>query len=57
MIGAPDSTWEEMVANGAAYYTGYGSGEVFWTLVAVAICVITIIAGGIGEGKAYKRNE
>ena len=53
-MGAPDSSWEELVANGAAYYTGYGSGEVLWTIIAAAICVLAIIVGGMQESKSYK---
>ena len=55
MIGAPEASWEQLVTDQAAYYTGVGSGEVFWTLLAAAICVVAIIAGGIQEGRSFKR--
>ena len=56
MIGAPEgSSWSQMLADQAAYYTGYGSGEVFWTLVAAAICVIAILVGGIQEGRSFRK--
>lgn len=55
MIGAPEAGWEQLVADQAAYYTGYGSGEMFWTLVAAAICIIAIIVGSIQEGRSFKK--
>jgi len=55
MIGAPEASWEQLVTDQAAYYTGYGSGELFWTLVAAAICIITIVVGGIQEGRSFKK--
>ena len=57
MIGAPEASWTQLLADQAAYYTGYGSGEVFWTLVAAAICVIAIVVGGIQEGRSFKKMD
>lgn len=55
MIGAPEAGWEQLVADQAAMYTGVGSGEAFWTILCAAICVITIIVGGVQEGRSFKR--
>lgn len=55
MIGAPEASWTQMVTDQAAYYTGYGSGELFWTAVAAAICIITIIVGGVQESRSFKK--
>lgn len=55
MIGAPEATWSELLANQAAYYTGYGSGELFWTVIAAAITVIAIIVGMVQESRSFKK--
>lgn len=55
MVGAPEASWNEMLANQAAYYTGYGSGELFWTVVAAAICVIAIVVGMVQESRSFKK--
>lgn len=38
-----------------AYYTGYGVGEVFWLIVAVALCVVPLVVGSRHELDAYKK--
>ena len=49
MMGAPfEGSWDEVA--GAAIYTGAGSGELLWLIVAAAICGLAIIIGGIQEG-------
>lgn len=56
MMGAPfEGSWDE--AAGAAIYTGAGSGELLWLIVAAAICGLAIIIGGIQEGASYRRLE
>ena len=55
MVGAPEATWTEMLAIQSAYYTGYGSGELFWTVVAAAICVIAIVVGMVQESRSFKK--
>ena len=38
-MGSPfdTGTWDGVIG---AYYTGYGSGEMMWLLVAIAFCVV-----------------
>jgi len=56
IIGAPfEGTWD--AAAGAAIYPAAGSGELIWTIIAAAICVLAIIIGGIQEGGSYRRLE
>lgn len=56
MVGSPvEGTWDSVA--GAAYYTGAGSGELIWTIIAAAICVIAILVGGAHEARSYKRME
>ncbi|WP_165586950.1 hypothetical protein [Pseudaestuariivita atlantica] len=38
-----------------AYYTGYGSGEMLWLIVAIAICLISLVIGARHELDAYKK--
>ena len=39
-----------------AYYMGAGtSWEVIWTIVALAICIVALVAGSKHEREAYKR--
>lgn len=38
-----------------AYYTGYGSGEMLWLIVAIVLCVVPLIIGSRHELEAYKR--
>jgi len=56
MVGSPvEGTWDSVA--GAAYYTGLGSGELIWTLIAAGICVIAILVGGAQESRSYKKME
>lgn len=52
-MGSQFSDWAE--ATGPIYMGANSSMEVVWTLVAVAICVISIISGSRHELDAYKR--
>ena len=38
-----------------AYYTGYGSAEMFWLLLAVVLCILALIVGSKHELDAYKK--
>ncbi len=38
-----------------AYYTGHGSGEVVWLLIAIALCVVPLVVGSRHELDAYKK--
>lgn len=56
MMGAPfEGSWD--AAAGSAFYTGAGSGELLWYIVAAGICCLALIIGGIYEGAAYRRLE
>ena len=56
MMGAPfEGSWTKVVESEAAYYTGAGSGELLWTVIAAAICVIAIVVGGIHEGSQIRK--
>lgn len=53
MIGSPvEGTWDSVA--GAAYYTGAGSGELVWTVIAAVICVLAIFIGGAHEARSYR---
>jgi len=52
-MGSSFSSWDAVKG---AYYMGAGSSwEVIWTLVALAICVIALVAGSRHEREAYKK--
>ena len=38
-----------------AYYTGYGSGEMLWLIVAIVLCIVALIMGSRHELEAYKK--
>jgi len=50
MIGAPFTNWADVA--GANYYTGLGSGEFWWLLVSIALCILAIAVGHSHESKA-----
>lgn len=52
-MGSSFDNWDAVEG---AYYMGANSGwEVIWTLVALAICIIALIAGSRHELEAYKK--
>ena len=52
-MGSAFSNWEEFTG---PIYMGAGTGwEVFWTLVAAALCVGALVMGSRHEKDAYKR--
>ncbi len=52
-MGSSFDNWDAVEG---AYYMGAGtSWEVIWTLVALAICIIALIAGSRHELEAYKK--
>ena len=38
-----------------ADYTGHGSSEMFWLLLAIVLCILPLIIGSRHELAAYKR--
>lgn len=38
-----------------AYYVGAGSGEVIWTLISAALCVLAIVLGAAHELRSYRK--
>jgi len=54
-MGSSFDTWDNIVANGGAYYPGVGSMEVVWVLITIAICVVSLWVGHKHEADAYKR--
>ncbi|MEM6308758.1 MAG: hypothetical protein AAF754_01820 [Pseudomonadota bacterium] len=38
-----------------AYYTGYGSGEALWLIVAIILTVVPLVVGARHEHAAYKK--
>ena len=38
-----------------AYYTGYGSGEMWWLLLAIVLCIVALVVGSRHELDAYKK--
>ena len=38
-----------------AYYTGYGSGELLWLIVAIVLCIVPLVIGSRHELDAYKK--
>ena len=38
-----------------AYYTGLGSGELLWLIVAIICCIAPLITGSLHELEAYKK--
>ena len=38
-----------------AYYTGYGSAELFWLILAIVLCVLALIVGARHEHSSYKK--
>lgn len=52
-MGSSFDNWDTVTG---AYYMGANSSwEVIWTLVALAICIIALIAGSRHELDAYKK--
>ena len=52
-MGSDFSSWDAVTG---AYYMGANSSwEVIWTVVAVAVCVIALVAGSKHELDAYKK--
>ena len=52
-MGSHIADWAE--ATGPIYMGANGTMEVVWTLVAVAICVVALIAGSRHELGAYRK--
>jgi len=50
MIGAPFTNWDEVA--GANYYTGLGSGEFWWLLLAIILCILALWWGHRHESEA-----
>ncbi|MEO1549742.1 MAG: hypothetical protein AAFR93_04835 [Pseudomonadota bacterium] len=40
-----------------AYYTGAGSGEMIWLIIAIALCVAALVMGARHELDAYKKAD
>lgn len=57
-MGSPFPDWADAIANNTAYYVGLNTSfEVIWTVVAVALCVVALVAGSKHELDAYKKVE
>lgn len=54
-MGSSFDTWDDILANGGAYYPGAGSMEMVWVLISIAICVVALWVGGKHEADAYKK--
>ncbi len=57
-MGSIFDTWNDVVANGGAYYPGAGGGsgaEWTWVLISIAICVGALWIGGRHETEAFNR--
>jgi len=50
MIGAPFDKWEDVA--GASYYTGLGSGEFIWLVIAIILCILALWWGHRHESEA-----
>ncbi len=46
---------KDWAAAEGAYYTGYGSGEMIWLIVAIILCIVPLIIGSRHEFDAYKK--
>lgn len=49
------TTITDWAAVDGAYYTGYGSGEMLWLIVAIVLTVVPLIVGSKHELDAYKK--
>ena len=52
-MGSAYSDWAEFT--GPLYMGANSSWEVIWTLVAVVLCIVALVAGSKHELDAYKR--
>jgi hypothetical protein len=55
IMGSPfdTGTWDGVTG---AYYTGYGSGEMMWLLLAIALCVVACWVGHRHESESFDKN-
>lgn len=52
-MGAPfDGNWADVTG---AYFVAYGGGEVAWTIITIACCILAMTVGSWHEKHCYEK--